>query len=254
MHDRQKGETEQIRLPLAPLVKMTALTLLVALAVALLTEAIKRHPNYGHIAEVSSWILADLAHVPQFAIPFAFILVLSKGRLRAYGFNLNQKLPTFTHLRMLGLGVLCGTLMSVQTIMQAVRGLPIDVPQPVTPANVVGQLTFQWIVVGVAEETMFRGLIQTYLMDRLNGFFNIVGHRLHIGAILGAILWGLFHFVNILVMPLGPVVGTVILTSFAGLLMGYAYQETRSLLTTIIVHNTLFGFPLAVSYVLYWLR
>ena len=54
-------------------------------------------------------------------------------------------------------------------------------------------------------------------------------------------------------MPLGPVVFLVMLTTVAGLFMGYAYQETGSLLTTVIVHNTLFGIPLAVGYVLYWL-
>jgi membrane protease YdiL (CAAX protease family) len=42
---------------------------------------------------------------------------------------------------------------------------PVDVPQPVTPANVLGNMTFQWIVVGLSEETMFRGLIQIYLMN-----------------------------------------------------------------------------------------
>lgn len=45
----------------------------------------------------------------------------------------------------------------------------------------------------------------------------------------------------------------VVLTTVAGLLMGYAYQETGSLLTTIIVHNTIFGVPLTVGYILYWL-
>jgi membrane protease YdiL (CAAX protease family) len=254
MHDHhQLDESEHIKLPLMPVVKMTALTLLVAIAVVLVIEAVKLHPHYGTITEASSWVLADLAHVPQFVIPFALILVLSKGKLGAYGFNMNQKPPTFTYLRMLGLGILCGALMSIRHIVQAVKGLPLDVPQPVTPGNVFGQMTFQWIVVGLAEETMFRGLIQTYLMEHLRGYVDVIGHRLHIGTILGAILWGLFHFINILVMPLGPVLGTVIFTTLAGLLMGYAYQETRSLLTTIIVHNTLFGFPLTVSYILYWL-
>ncbi len=54
-------------------------------------------------------------------------------------------------------------------------------------------------------------------------------------------------------MPLGSVVFFVVLTTVAGLLMGYAYQETGSLLTTIIVHNTIFGVPLTVGYILYWL-
>lgn len=54
------------------------------------------------------------------------------------------------------------------------------------------------VVVGVCEETMFRGLIQTYLMNNLKGNVKIFGHDLHIGTILGAIIWGGFHFVEIL--------------------------------------------------------
>jgi len=81
----------------------------------------------------------------------------------------------------------------------------------------------------------------------------ILGHDLHIGTVIGAVFWGAFHFINILVMPLGSVVFFVVLTTVAGLLMGYAYQETGSLLTTIIVHNTIFGVPLTVGYILYWL-
>lgn len=106
---------------------------------------------------------------------------------------------------------------------------------------------------GVSEVTMFRGLMQTYLMNNLTGYVKLLGHDLHVGTVIGAIIWGLFHFVNILLMPLTPVVLFVILTTIAGLFMGYAYQETSSLLTTIIVHNTIFGVPLTIGYILYWL-
>lgn len=100
---------------------------------------------------------------------------------------------------------------------------------------------------------MFRGLIQTYLMNNLKGNVHMLGHDLHIGTVIGAIFWGGFHFINIIIMPLGPVIFFVILTTAIGLLMGYAYQKTGSLLTTIIVHNTLFGVPLVIGYILYWL-
>jgi membrane protease YdiL (CAAX protease family) len=173
--------------------------------------------------------------------------------LGEYGFNLRQKRPIFTHGRMLGLGVLCGLLMCLRYISPIVRNTPVDVPQPVTLVGVLGNMTFQWIVVGLSEETMFRGLIQTYLMNNLGGYVKILGHDLHRGTVIGAVLWGVFHFINILVMPMSSVVFTVMLTTVAGLLMGYAYQETGSLLTTVIVHNAIFGVPLTAGYILYWL-
>ena len=243
----------QARSRVAPIARMLGVTVIVAFLIVAIHEALRTRSDYAAIMEHASWIVADLVHIPQFLLPLALIWMISRGRLSEYGFNLNQKPPIFTHARMLGLGAFFGLLMSVGHIASAVKGTPLDLPRPVTTANILGNLTFQWIVVGLSEETMFRGLIQTYLMRNLEGRVRFHGHDLHMGTVVGAVIWGLFHFINILIMPLGPVLLTVALTIVAGLLMGYAYQETGSLLTTMIVHNTMFGLPLTVGYVLYWL-
>ncbi len=243
----------QVKLKPAPILKMLGVVGVVTLIIVLIDAALGLLSNYETLMRDSSWLVADLVHVPQFLIPFLLICYLTKGKLGEYGFNLKQKPPVFTHRRMLGLGALFGLLMSVRYISPIARNIPVDIPQPVTLVNVLGNMTFQWIVVGLSEETMFRGLIQTYLMNNLRGYIKIFGHDLHIGTVIGAIIWGMFHFINILVMPMGSVVFTVVLTTVAGLCMGYAYQETGSLLTTIIVHNTLFGVPLTIGYILYWL-
>ena len=100
---------------------------------------------------------------------------------------------------------------------------------------------------------MFRGLIQTYLMENLEGYVDVAGHGVHVGTVVAALFWGGFHFINVLNMPLGSAVFTVLITTPIGLLLGYAYQRTGSLLTTILVHNTLFGVPLTIGYVLYFM-
>ncbi|MBN1274193.1 MAG: CPBP family intramembrane metalloprotease [Candidatus Aminicenantes bacterium] len=227
--------------------------MLVAVIIVCIFIVLQSSPNYETIMKDSSWIFADLVHIPQFVIPFVLICWITKGRLGEYGFNLKQKPPIFTHWHMLGLGILFGLLMSLKYVSPIIKGAPLDILRPVTSANVLGHMTFQWIVVGLSEETMFRGLIQTYLMKNLKGYVRLLGHDLHAGTVVGAILWGAFHFINILVMPLGPVVFFVVVTTVAGLFMGYAYQETGSLLTTIIVHNTIFGVPLTIGYIFYWL-
>jgi membrane protease YdiL (CAAX protease family) len=237
----------------AAILSMLGITAIVIAIIIGIYAALQTLPNFETLQRDSSWVVAVLVHVPQFLIPFALIWWLSKGRLGAYGFNLKQKQPTFTHVRMLGLGVIFGLIMSLKYISPILQGAPLDIPQPVTTANVLGNLAFQWIVVGLSEETMFRGLIQTYLMNNLEGNVRLLGHDLHVGTVIGAIVWGAFHFINALVMPMGSVVFYVVLTTFAGLLMGYAYQETGSLLTTIIVHNTMFGVPLTIGYLLHWL-
>ncbi|MBN2390529.1 MAG: CPBP family intramembrane metalloprotease [Anaerolineae bacterium] len=243
----------QVKLRFAPIVRMSVVVVIVAAIIVSIYAALQSFPNFEAIMRDSSWIISNLVHIPQFLIPFILICWLTKGRLGEYGFNLKQKPPVFTHKRMLGLGVLFGLLMSLKYVSSVVKGAPLDIPRPVSLANVLGSLAFQWIVVGLSEETMFRGLVQTYLMNNLKGHVMLLGHDLHVGTVVGAILWGVFHFINILVMPLGSVVFFVVVTTVAGLLMGYAYQETGSLLTTIIVHNTIFGVPLTIGYILYWL-
>jgi len=229
---------------------MFIVTIIVALFIYIINEMLQALPNYKTLIIESFWIFADLVHVPQFVIPFIIILYITKGRPNHYGFNLREDPPEFTHIRMLIIGIFSGLLMSIKYIIQIVKGLPLDVPQPATPTNILGYITFQWIVVGFSEETMFRGLIQTYFLEKLEGEIKIAGHIVHIGTVIAALFWGGFHVINILYMPLSTVISIVVITTPIGLLMGYAYQRTRSILTTILVHNTLFGVPLTVGYIL----
>jgi membrane protease YdiL (CAAX protease family) len=242
-----------VKLRAAPIITMLGVTAVVVVLIIVIHTALTSLFNYENLMKTSSWVFAMLVHLPQFLIPFLIMVFITRGKLSTYGYNLKQK-PPFTHWRMLGLGVLFGLFMSFKYISQIVKNVPLDIPQPVTTAHVIGTMAFQWIVVGLSEETMFRGLIQTYLMNNLDGSVKILGHDLHIGTVIGAIFWGLFHFINILIMPFKPVLFFVILTTAIGLLMGYAYQRTGSLLTTIIVHNTIFGVPLTIGYILYFIR
>jgi len=243
----------RLKLKTAPVIKMLGVTALVASIIVLIDSWFRSLPDYEILMTDFPWILSDLVHIPQFLIPLLLIYHITEGRLGEYGFNLREDPPLFTHRRMLVLGIASGLLMSLRYLSQIVRGVPLGISQPVNVVNVVGTMTFQWIVVGVCEETMFRGFIQTYLMNNLEGGIEMAGHELHIGTIIGAIFWGGFHFINMLVMPLGSTVFLVVLTTMIGVLMGYAYQRTGSLLTTMTVHNTLFGVPLTIGYLLYWL-
>lgn len=239
-------------LRLEPIARMLAVVSAVTILIALIFLGFTLLPDYESLINESGCILADLVHIPQFLVPFLLIYRISKGNLKEYGFNLRES-PHFTHKRMLVIGILFGLLFSLRHIIQIVTGTPLDIPCPVTPLNVAGNMVFQWIVVGVSEETMFRGLIQTYLMNELEGYVRIAGQELHIGTAIAAIFWGGFHFINILAgMSIDTVFFLVLLTTAVGLLMGYVYQKTRSLLTTVIMHSTIFGVPTLIGYILYY--
>ena len=248
---RKISKDIKLGLRVKPIIEMLGVTVLVALIIVIIDIICKLFPNYEVIK--NSWILGSLVHIPQFLIPFLLIFYITKGKVQEYGFNLKEYPPIFTHRRMLKVGIFFGLLISLRHIPQILGNVPLDIPRPVTFINIVGNMTFQWVIVGLCEETMFRGLIQTYLMNNLKGYIRILGHDFHLGTVFGAIFWGGFHSINILVLPLDTVIFIIILTTAIGLLMGYAYQKTGSLLTTIIVHNTIFGVPLTIGYILYWL-
>lgn len=235
-----------------PIAGVIGVTAVVAACIVVIDAWLGRFTSGEGLVRRSPWVLADLVHLPQFLIPFLLIWVITGGKLSIYGFN-RQQTRQLSHRRMFLLGLGFGIIMSFKYITQAARGEPIGIPQPVTPLNVLGHMTFQWLVVGLSEETMFRGFIQTYLMETQEGRLRLIGHDVHVGAVIAGVLWGLFHFINILVMPLRATVFTVVVTVPIGIVMGYAYQQTRSLLTTIIVHNTIFGTVLTIGYLIYWL-
>jgi membrane protease YdiL (CAAX protease family) len=248
---RKMSKDTKVQIKAKPIIEMLGVTVLVTLIIVAIDIICKLLPRYEILK--NSWVIADLVHIPQFLVPFLLIYYITKGKVGEYGFNLKEYPPVFTHRRMLIMGIFFGLLMSLRYIPQFLGNMPLDIPRPVTLVNIVGNMTFQWVIVGLCEETMFRGLIQTYLMNNLKGYVRIFGHDLHIGTVFGAIFWGGFHFINIIILPLKTVIFIVILTTIIGLPMGYAYQKTGSLLTTIIVHNMIFGVPLTIGYILYWL-
>jgi membrane protease YdiL (CAAX protease family) len=243
---------EHIVLRPGPMAGVIAVTAAVAACIVVIDAWLGRSTGGEDLVRRSPWILADLVHLPQFLIPLVLIWVITGGNPSRYGFNIRQT-RQLSHKRMFMLGLGFGIIMSFRYIIQAARGEPVGIPQPVTAFNVLGHMTFQWIVVGLSEETMFRGFIQTYLMETQEGRLRLIGHDVHVGAVIAGVLWGLFHFINVLVMPLRATIFTVVVTIPIGIIMGYAYQQTRSLLTTIIVHNVIFGTALTIGYLLYWL-
>ena len=116
-----------MKLKLTPILKMLTVTVTVALSIYFINAMLLDLPNYETLMTESSWIFADLVHVPQFLIPFIIILYITKGRPSQYGFNLKEDPPEFTHRRMLIIGLCSGLLMSIKNIISIVKGLPVDV-------------------------------------------------------------------------------------------------------------------------------
>jgi hypothetical protein len=106
-----------------------------------------------------------------------------------------------------------------------------------TPINLLWMGAYVWIFAGIAEETLYRGMVQTYLMDHLNGQIRIIKWDFKTGILIAAVLFGCAHLSNLAFLPYQMVMSNVILTTFTGLILGYLYQRTHSLAGPIVAHN-----------------
>ena len=210
-------------------------------------------PSFVNFKENFPWIVHYyMIEVPMLLISLLMIRRLSKGKWRDYGFNLSRQ--NLKIVPSLWMGVVFALVMAmIDHLPPIVRG-SFRVDYDLTLINVLGTMSFMWIFVGIAEETLSRGLIQTYLMNRMDGDVKILRWNLHKGMIVAAAIFGLSHFFNLYRKPLEFVVPQMIYATIFGLVAGYIYQETRSLAGPVIMHNVADGLETTIEYLLYLSR
>jgi membrane protease YdiL (CAAX protease family) len=90
-------------------------------------------------------------------------------------------------------------------------------------------LPFMTLCVGLSEEGLFRGYIQSHLEKSFTATTAIIGQ---------AILFGAWHFVwNISPLDASAMVQYVTTTAFIGLFFGYFYGKTRNLTPLVLAHG-----------------
>ena len=97
---------------------------------------------------------------------------------------------------------------------------------PALPTLIV-QLVFLAFVVGPTEEVLFRGVIQTGLKASFG----------QSGIVIGALLFGLFHLINLATESLGATLLQVFTATMIGLLFGVLYDRTRNLVGASLAHS-----------------
>jgi len=171
------------------------------------------------------------AYVVQLVI--ALIPVLhSKAthhNMRDYGLRITRKLLIQCLTLSIGIGI-CLSLISSPISLTA------------------GRILLVCLVAPVCEEFFFRGFIQTHLMDIVKGGKRLLRFYFSYGLILTALIFGAVHLSDVLLFNLS-FINAIINTALAmlfGLLLGYVYQETRSILGPILMHVCLNGLPMVL--------
>lgn len=207
-------------------------------------------PGFKDLTESFPWLVHYyMMEVPMLLISLLMIRRLSKGEFGDYGFNLRS--GDLKLAPSLWIGVVFALVMALIDYLPPIVQGSFRIGYDLTFINVLGTMSFMWIFVGIAEETLSRGLIQTYLMNKMDGDVKILRWDIHNGTIVAAAIFGLSHFFNVYRQPLEFVIPQIIYATIFGLIAGYVYQQTHSLAGPIIMHNVADGLEHSIEHLLY---
>ncbi len=108
-------------------------------------------------------------------------------------------------------------------------------------------MPFQAIVVGLAEDLLWRGLIQ----PALNAVLSPPRRKgLRLGTVLASIGFGVSHLVNLTHQPVSAALEQVVFATAVGLVLGCRYDTSVNLWGAVILHNALEAMAVAVPLLL----
>ena len=210
-------------------------------------------PRFGDIKDGFPWLVQYyMMEGPMLLIALLMIKRLSKGDFGTHGFTLRSRDLKLAFSVVGGIGF--ALFMAVIDYLPTIGRGTFEIGYDLTVTNVVGTLSFMWIFVGIAEETLSRGLIQTYLMQNMRGDVKIMRWKIRKATILGGVIFGLSHVFNLYRQPAAFVIPQMLYATVFGILVGYVYQETQSLAGPIVMHNVADGLETTIQYLLYLSR
>jgi membrane protease YdiL (CAAX protease family) len=116
-----------------------------------------------------------------------------------------------------------------------------------TVGNGISALLFYVFFLGLGEELLFRGYIQSRLNAAWGQPFQFYGVNWGWGIIITSVLFGLMHFLNLGSLVIGDWQLTPwwgFWTFFAGLVLGFVREKTGSIVAPTLLH----GLPQGIAY------
>ena len=209
----------------------------VVIVFALATGAASALYNVGQSVGVIHRNLHALVALVFLVLPQ--VMLRRRGNIERYGFT--------TQPRALGLGIAAVAIVVVLPLfvggfVVALRLACAHAPQWVPgscfraahpawrlPGDFLQQAAGQLVVVALPEELFFRGYVQGRLEDALPPRWNLFGARVGWAWILGAALFGVGHYL----VTFEP---QMLSRFFPGLVFGWMYARTRSIMPSTIFH------------------
>jgi membrane protease YdiL (CAAX protease family) len=122
-----------------------------------------------------------------------------------------------------------------------------SISQKATLGNAISAFAFYILFLGLGEELLFRGYIQSRLNAAWGRPFQFYGVNWGWGVIMTSVLFGLMHVLNIASLVSGDwqlAWWWGFWTFFGGLLSGFVREKTGSIVAPTILH----GLPQAITY------
>lgn len=208
-----------------------------------------------HVSE-NSWILAVEHHLIQLGGALVLITIASRGKYQEWGLTMKrrwQSIKLFKKFSYYYLLYFIGISFLIQLIIYY-PGPPFE--HTFNSFQVLGYLSFGFLLTGLSEEILFRGFIHTVLYRATKKTWTIYKIKYPVAGLIASLIFCLAHvgisFFPFEIYHLNPL---QLLQAFVlGLFYSYAYYRTGSLLAPILAHNLSNGSLWAMDYLLYWLK
>jgi membrane protease YdiL (CAAX protease family) len=190
-------------------------------------------------------------HATMLLIGVALIAWFSRGNFSEYGLQW-PKHRNYVRSA-LWWGAAFGLLMTVVDYFpQILRHAPPPDNLALTPRSIGPWLFFEWILVGPTEEIPFRGLLQTFLMQRTSGRLRFWKYEMHVAGVVLALLFALAHLTSFWQENLWIALGQQVYAFALGILYAYWREKSGSLLAPIIGHNVGDGVEYVLMLLMTW--
>ncbi len=208
----------------------------------------------GSIKTPGEWLGPDawvsesvFTHLAMLILSLLLIRALSGGDFRAYGFR-GVSLRVIPRVMLTGAVTVIAASMVPMILTVAIAGPKVfgEGMGPIKGMTSLQIFTSVFILASIAEEVLFRGLIQSWLAPLSAHGIRLPRVRLSVPVLLGAVAFGFSHLILIGSTPGILVAEIVFATTVLGIVAGYFREKTGSLIPAIVVHMV-FNIPGVLS-------
>ena len=215
-------------------------------------------PALAGLDSEGAFVFITVHHLVQGGIALGLIgvLVAAGGSWREFGFARGD---VRLALRIVAVFTAIYTVLTFgfDFLPFAIRGDQPGLAYQFTSANVIGVLAFEWLLVGVSEEILFRGLIMGLLARAFGGAVRVgLGRAAFSVSVAGIIAAAIFAFAHTVIysrafflpFSIEPNWVQVVEAFVLGIYYAALREKTGSLLGAIVSHNISDGLYMSMTF------